>query len=259
MRVVAFCNNHVGLEIVRALRNDPSTELAGLVVHPEATSKFRSATVSDSELPAHAVIDATQLTKPEGIEWLKRASPEMGVSAFFGYILKRAVLEVFPRGVVNIHPAYLPHNRGSYPNVWSIIDQTPAGATIHLMDEGVDTGPIIAQREVEQLMSDTGATLYRKLESACVELFLDWWPKIAKGNYELNPQELDSGSTYRRADVARIDRLELDERTTARQLLDRLRARTFSPHPGCYFINERGERVYVRVEFRTDSSHGGKQ
>ena len=95
----------------------------------------------------------------------------------FGYILRPNFLRLIPRGCVNVHPALLPYNRGAYPNVWSIVDGSPAGVTIHFVDEGIDTGDIIAQAQVVIEPVDTGESLYRKLERGAVALF----PKLGRG------------------------------------------------------------------------------
>ncbi|MHC5002850.1 MAG: formyltransferase family protein, partial [Planctomycetota bacterium] len=141
--------------------------------------------------------------------------------------------------------------RGGYPNVWSIIDRTPAGATLHYIDEGVDTGPVIAQRRVEVGPTDTGATLYRRLERACVDVFRDTWPDLARGSIRAAPQDPSAGTSHRDRDVKEIDRIDLDATYRARDLIDLLRARTFPPHRGAYFV-EGGRRIYLRLELEAE-------
>src|SRR5581483_3200217 len=174
--------------------------------------------------------EAPMLARPETIAGLRDLKPDLGLSVFFGYILRAPVLEMFPAGCLNVHPGLLPYNRGTYPNVWSIVEGTPAGVTLHYVDEGVDTGDIVAQREVAVEPTDTGATLYAKLEEACLETFAAAWPAIAAGTAPRRPQPAAPGTTHRRADVERIDRIELDRHYPARELIDVLRARTFPPY-----------------------------
>ena len=73
---------------------------------------------------------------------------DLVISYGYRYILKKKMLESTHAPIINLHLSYLPWNRGSHPNFWSFYDQTPSGVTIHLVDEGVDTGPIIYQRHV---------------------------------------------------------------------------------------------------------------
>ena len=68
-----------------------------------------------------------------------------------------------PKGCINFHLSYLPYNRGKKPNVWPIIDGSPAGVTMHYIDNDIDSGSIVAQSEVKVDIVDTGKTLYNKL------------------------------------------------------------------------------------------------
>ncbi len=93
--------------------------------------------------------------------------------------MKGDVLDLGARTrVVNLHPGYLPWNRGSDPNLWSWIDNTPKGVTIHYVDEGVDTGDLIAQRLVEFEAHETLASSYQRLQVEMVKLFVEHWQSI---------------------------------------------------------------------------------
>lgn len=95
------------------------------------------------------------------------------VAVSFGYrhILRKHHLSGAP--VYNLHIAYLPWNRGAHPNFWSFHDGAPAGVTIHLIDEGIDTGPIVAQELVEfpshmTTFAQTYAHLLERIEALCM-------------------------------------------------------------------------------------------
>lgn len=204
--------------------------------------------------PDTEIIEGPELRSTITVARLAAAQADIGVSAFFGYILRKEVIDLFPRGIVNIHSGLLPYNRGAHPNIWSIVDRTPPGATIHYVDEGIDTGDVIAQCPIEADPADTGATLYRRLESACVKLFQETWPAITAGTASRVPQDPRAGTSHRQRDVAAIDSIDLDAPTTARALLDRIRARTFPPHDGSYFV-ENGRKVHLRLELYTTERH----
>ena len=70
------------------------------------------------------------------------------VSYGYRHILKPGVIEGLGCPIFNLHISYLPYNRGAHPNFWSFYENTPAGVTIHLIDNGVDTGPIVKQKYV---------------------------------------------------------------------------------------------------------------
>ena len=68
----------------------------------------------------------------------------------FGYkkIIKKKILKLVKRPILNLHISYLPFNRGTHPNFWSFVDGTPAGVTIHEVEKGIDTGPILFQKKI---------------------------------------------------------------------------------------------------------------
>src|SRR3989344_3288025 len=156
MRVLLLANNWVGWKIAEFLHAGKEAEIVGVVVHPDTKAKYRNEILETLRLPDSSIFDGSKLQEQKVLSEVQELKPEVGVSAFFGYILHTEFLHLFPKGCLNIHPAYLPYNRGAYPNVWSIIDTTPAGVTIHYIDEAVDTGGIVAQAEIEVLPIDTG-------------------------------------------------------------------------------------------------------
>lgn len=83
------------------------------------------------------------------------------------------------RTVYNLHPGYLPWGRGMYPVFWALWDDEPAGCTLHVMDDGIDTGPIVDRQEVAMYGWDTGGTLHQRVTEAEKGMFLKWWPIIA--------------------------------------------------------------------------------
>lgn len=101
------------------------------------------------------------------------------ISYGYRHILKRDVLDKFPDRAINLHISYLPWNRGADPNLWSFIEDTPKGVTIHYLDEGIDTGDIIAQKQVDfESAGETLATTYQKLHLEIQGLFKEYWSQI---------------------------------------------------------------------------------
>jgi methionyl-tRNA formyltransferase len=247
MRLVFFGNNVVGARVLAWLR-EQGEDVTAVVFHDE-DRRAHGAELADTAGDA-VRIEASVVNAPESLERLRGLEPELGVCAFFGTILRGPLIHLFPRGIVNLHPAFLPYNRGAYPNVWSIVEHTPAGASLHLVDEGVDTGALFARRAVRVEPTDTGATLYAKLEEACFELFVESWSELRAGRLAPIPQE--TGGTYHRTmDVERIDAIDLDRQTTARELIDVIRARTFPPHRGAYYVED-GRRIFLRLELEAE-------
>ena len=140
----------------------------------------------------------------------------------------------------------MPWNRGSNPNVWSIIKNDPVGVSIHIIDEGVDTGPIIAQKTVEVPMHFTAKDLYSALQESVVQLFKDTWPKVKSENYTLIDQHHVTGTVNFRKDLAQLKSLDLNESMTIKETLNILRACMFPPYQTAYFEIE-GTRYNVEI------------
>jgi len=185
------------------------------------------------------------------VEWglevltkLREAATDVLLSVNFGYIFPAEVLSLF-RYPVNLHTGYLPYNKGSHPNVWSIIDGTPSGVTLHLMTTNVDDGEIIARREVPVSPLETGKSLYAKLEEASVELIGTVFTELLTGEVLTSP--MPEGGTFHFArEFDELCALSLDETVKVGDLLRRLRALSFPPYRNAYFM-EGGRRVYVDI------------
>lgn len=247
MRIVYMGNNWLGFQILRWLKAE-GENIISLFVHPIERANYREEMINIAELPGELVFEGHQVNEPEVIMRLKELAPSIILCVLFGYVLKSEILSIPEMGCINLHPSFLPYNRGYYPNVWSIIEDTSAGATLHFMDDGIDTGDIIAQKEVSVEYVDTGKTLYHKIEQAAFELFRETWPAIKSGT---NARILQpSGGTYhKRIDVRKIDKIDLFEKYRAIDLINVLRARTFPPYDSAYFEID-GKKVFLELKLK---------
>lgn len=91
----------------------------------------------------------------------------------FGYrhIIKKDIIDLFPDKIINMHISYLPYNKGADPNLWSYLENSPKGVTIHKIDAGLDTGDILLQKNVQDNIEDTLKTSYDRLINEIVSLF----------------------------------------------------------------------------------------
>jgi methionyl-tRNA formyltransferase len=250
MRVLFLGNNWLGWQALRCLR-EQGDEIVGLAVHPEARSMYGNEIRHEVENRNCAVLDGSRLKESSVLEQVRKLSADIAVSVLFAYVVNDDFIELFPKGCINLHPALLPHNRGRFPNIWSIVSKTPAGITLHYIDKGIDTGDVIAQKEVPVEMTDTGATLYRRLELEGLELFKATWPSIRAGTAGRKPQPAGLGSYHRARDVETIDEIDLQKSYRAEDLLNVIRARTFAPHKGAYFMHQ-GRKIYLRLELKDE-------
>lgn len=116
---------------------------------------------------------AERLVEPPRVDFI--------VSYGYRFIVKEPVISRFMRRIINVHISMLPWNRGADPNFWSWFDRTPKGVTIHEIDSGIDTGPILVQDEVHFGRYETLRTSYDKLQEAAVDLIASSWGAIRRG------------------------------------------------------------------------------
>jgi len=101
------------------------------------------------------------------------------VSYGYRHIIKPSVLRMFPLAAVNLHISMLPNSRGAHPVFWSVVHKLPLGVTIHLLDDGLDTGNILFQREVRvDCHQHTFSSLYSAHCDEIVSLFYESWRYI---------------------------------------------------------------------------------
>ncbi|MCD6219257.1 methionyl-tRNA formyltransferase [Candidatus Calescamantes bacterium] len=140
----------------------------------------------DLSLP---VYQPPSLKTKEAVSFISSLSPEVIIVAAFGKILPSEILEIPPKGAINLHPSLLPELRGPAPIPWAIIlGKDKTGVTTIFMDEGIDTGDIILQEEVEILPDDTTLSLESKLSERGAELLVKTLELLGKGKAPRIPQ-----------------------------------------------------------------------
>jgi methionyl-tRNA formyltransferase len=138
-----------------------------------------------------------------GLDFLHRHGIDYGVSYGYRTIIREPVLSALSERLINLHIAYLPWNRGQDANLWSWLEDTPKGVSIHYIDAGVDTGDVLTQRETAFSDDETLATSYEKLRRDMEALFEETWPAIRDGKIRAKPQT-GNGSVHRKKDSAAI-------------------------------------------------------
>ncbi len=115
-------------------------------------------------------------------ELVQKLQPDFIVSYNYKYIIPKEVLDYMNGRAVNLHVSYLPYNRGSSPNFFSFLDNTPKGVTIHEMTAALDKGRILAQKELRfDETKETFASSYDKLQLEICALFQANWDDIKNG------------------------------------------------------------------------------
>jgi len=165
--------------------------------------------------------------------------------------------QIFPKILVrsvrciNIHPGLNPHNRGWFPQVFSIINKKPIGCTIHVMDEEIDHGDIIYQQELTILESDTSLDVYTRVveaEKSLIDLHI-----VSLINEEYTTTKLTNDGNYNGIqDFNTLRCLDLESKGTLREHLDLLRALSHGAFRNAYFLDQSGNKIFVRLILERD-------
>src|SRR5258708_6674580 len=135
-------------------------------------------------------IQPQRLREPAALAQLQAWAPELIVVAAFGQILRPAVLDLPPRGCLNVHGSLLPRHRGAAPIAAAILaGDSETGITIMRMDPGLDTGPLLATRALDILPDDTTGTLTERLAPLGAGLLLDVIPDYLAGRLQPMTQD----------------------------------------------------------------------
>lgn len=256
MKIFLLANNIVGKQICAFLVKQKGVKIVGLGIHEKDKQKYAEDIVRISHVSPRHIFLANTLRDNETLDRIRKLTPDLVISAFWGYILKPPFLAIPPLGTINFHPGYLPQNRGVNPNVWPFIEGSKGGVSIHYIDPGVDTGNIIARKEVPIEPIDTAETLYNKTIKEIVLLFTqEVWPQIQKGTVRSTPQSAypEVVTTHVSKDIEKLSEIDLDKQYTGREIINLLRSRTYSDR---YYLSyqDSGKRIFIRVQL-SDPQH----
>lgn len=174
---------------------DMGEELIGVVTQPDRP-KGRGELIASSPVKDWAVAKSipvyqpVKVRDPEFLKQLHGLSPDLIVVVAFGQILPEALLEIPRNGCVNVHASLLPKYRGAAPINWAIIrGERETGITTMLMDEGMDTGPILLQERMPIEPNDTAESLAERLQVVGARLLARTIGELKAGRLEPKPQD----------------------------------------------------------------------
>lgn len=179
--------------------------------------------------------------RAEGVEDLKRLSPDIIVTCAFGQILSAEIIDIPKFGVINVHASLLPKYRGASPIHYAILNgETKTGITIMRTDVGIDTGDMIEKRETDILPEETCGELFDRLSILGSEMIGEALDKIERGEVRYIKQD-DSQATYSKI-IKKEDAL-IDFNKDAKSIVNQVRA--FNPSPVAYaFLDGQPLKIY---------------
>lgn len=235
MRLVFMGTPSFAVPVLAGLVSMEGCEVVGVYAPPDRPAgrgrQPQSSPIKDYAIEHGLnVVQPASFRKQEEQDELAALQPDVIVVAAYGKLLPKPVLDLAPLGCLNIHPSILPRYRGPSPVVTSILNgDLITGVTIMLLDEGMDTGPLIAQHEFFMKGNETAEGLTTELFELGGELLQESIPQWLSGELTSEPQNEALASVTRKYE--RADGLA-DWSLSAVELERRVRA--FSPWPGLF-------------------------
>lgn len=240
MRAVFLGNHTVGVTVLRALAETGT--LAGVVAHPpDPEDGVRYLSVYDQAGSLGVPRLRARGKDAELAPFLEACRPDVLVVADYRYLLPRTVLQTAPWGGVNFHPSLLPAYRGRAPINWAILQgETELGLSVHAIDDGLDTGDIVAQRRYALAAHEDVGDALDKLYPLYDELARETMAALEAGSLPRRPQDHARATVFPRR---RPEDGLLDFGREAQAVVNLVRA-VARPYPGA-FAWSRGTRVTV--------------
>lgn len=231
MRLALFINGKLGLQVLSFILQNSNHKIVAIFLNSQekrSTDYIENVKdlFGDSHLPQ--IICWENMTKDFKNFHKDLESPTHAVSALFGHILPKDVIEEFTGGILNLHPSLLPIGRGAHPISWSIMDERPQGITLHLIDQGLDTGDVVFQREIFTDISMSAGDIY---ETAMTELFKSfsiYFPRWIKGELDAYAQSESKAIRHTSKEIESLQTINENEVSTFGGFIRRLQAITFS-------------------------------
>ena len=168
----------------------------------------------------------------ETIKWIEDREPDIIFCWGWSQLIKTELLSLPPMGIVGVHPALLPKNRGRHPLIWALVlGLKESGLTFFFMDEGADSGAIVSQKRFEITKEDTANTLYKKIEELAKIQIEEFLPNLISGDYSTIIQDSENANYWRKRSAK--DGM-IDWRMNRAAILNLIRALT-KPYPGASF------------------------
>lgn len=238
---------------LKALVESEDDDVVSVITKPD-TPSGRGRRVSPPPIKTLAVDYNIPVLQPEKINTekffseLKEYEPDIICVAAYGKILPKNILDLPPHGCINVHASLLPKYRGAAPINWAIIrGEEITGITTMMMDEGMDTGDILLQREVKIEAEDDAESLSEKLSTTGAELLIDTIRLQKEGKLPRMPQD-HSKATY--APMLKKEDGIVDWKKSAEEILNLIRGTL--PWPGAHTtIDGKNLKLY-----KAEVSHG---
>ncbi|SDN75208.1 methionyl-tRNA formyltransferase [Desulfonauticus submarinus] len=235
--------------ILKYILKWPQGDIVGIYTQPDRPCgrgrKIKCSPVKElAQKHGLPIFQPKTFKEPAAIETLKSLDPDFLVVAAYGLILPKSVLEIPKIAPLNVHASLLPKYRGAAPIQRAILNgEKVTGITIMLMDEGMDTGPILLQRALAIGIDDTAASLHDELANLGGELIVEALTKMSQGKLTPLPQPEERASYAPK--LCKEEGL-IDFNKSALEVHNQIRG--LYPWPGAFFYFTKADGKNIQVQ-----------
>ncbi|MBT6170101.1 MAG: hypothetical protein HOH98_05050 [Flavobacteriaceae bacterium] len=239
-----FVNTNVGYDISKFLSNDPSLIIEYLFL----SGQYEDIDNKILKVFKNSKTKIIKNSNPKEVsKFLSNSNLDFHITVYWPYLLDKETIQK-AKSSVNFHPAFLPINRGWYPHVHSIIDGSKSGVTLHEINEFADKGNIWMQKEINIPLDFDAKMSYELLQNEIILLFKNNWNDIKNNSIKPFKQNETLANYHKKNEINDMDLFDIKNDNNLK-VINFLRARSFGNKGFSYFINEKGEKVYMNIKF----------
>lgn len=242
--VVFFGYGDNGAESLKALIKR-KIKIKGIIISDKEKTNTIASLAKKYKVP---LVTFTKTNKLVIIGTVKKFNPDLIIVSSFPYLLPRAIYQFPKYGAINIHAGKLPYYRGYHPLNWALINgEKEIGVTIHYINEGIDSGDILAQEIIEISSNDDINSLKEKAIKKGVKLLIDIVQQITRENKRLKGRKQDKLKATYAPKRAENDG-KIDWSKTSREIFNLIRALK-SPYPNAFSLSNAGNKINFHDNF----------
>jgi methionyl-tRNA formyltransferase len=242
-RTIFIGSGRFAVPSLKAIIDCPFLKLESVVTAPDKPTG-RKQELTPSSVKQFALSTGAEILQPKKIAELEtkisQSQPDLIIVCAYGQIIPKKILDIPKFGSINLHPSLLPKYRGPSPIQTAILNgDKKTGITIMLMDEQMDHGPIIGQKETKISSQETGQSLEEKLSRLAADFLLEILPRYLAGEIKSQAQD-ESQANYTK--ILKRQDGEINWQKSSQEIGQMVRA--FYPWPGAWTILN-GKRLKI--------------
>ena len=246
-RLVLAGNNLAAIRTLDlALEALPPDDVLVVAPHPAGRPDWQRSLADHADSLGVSCMTPGDVNDPDVAERIVTHDPDLFLSVYYTQLFGSELLELIGGKALNFHPSLLPRHRGNAPLIWALVDgDTQTGLSVHHIDSGIDTGPLVMQRSLPIHENDTGHSLHAKManlvQAAAAQLLRDF----VAGRPIPDAQPQSGPSSYHSARDPRINHLDWSE---PRERIRNIVRALAPPLPGAFSLARGARVVLARVD-----------